>query len=166
MADNFKGLSSRTDTSVGPDGKEIGFITDPQSLGRALTFNEYVNSSLAPMTAAVVRTPVEYTDPYGTGGTTINYDPAYIQSYKEYLGNYEGSKPMDIWGSNASEYDSVPSGGSGPDAYIGSNEGPVFQVVNPGSASAVAIAEPNQPQTTILKQYQYPLPTGKVIITV
>jgi len=61
---------------------------------------------------------------------------------------------------------SVPSGGSGPDAYIGSNEGPVFQVVNPGPASGVAIAEPNQPQTTILKQYQYPLPTGKVIITV
>lgn len=33
----------------------------------------------------------------------------------------------------------VASGGVGPDAYIGPNEGSVFQVVNPGPASGVAV---------------------------
>jgi len=35
--------------------------------------------------------------------------------------------------------ESISSGGFGPDANIGPNDGPVFQVVNPGSASGVPI---------------------------
>jgi hypothetical protein len=36
---------------------------------------------------------------------------------------------------------SVSSGGTGPDAYIGSTDDPVFQVVNPGPASGIPIVD-------------------------
>ena len=35
--------------------------------------------------------------------------------------------------------EAISSGGIGPDAYVGPNDGPVFQVVNPGPASGVEI---------------------------
>lgn len=41
--------------------------------------------------------------------------------------------------------ESISSDGFGPDANIGPNDGPVFQVVNPGSASGVEIQIPEEP---------------------
>ncbi len=47
---------------------------------------------------------------------------------------------VDVFGyDDGGSVGSISSGGIGPDAYIGANDGPVFQVVNPGSASGVPI---------------------------
>ena len=51
--------------------------------------------------------------------------------------------------------EAISSGGIGPDAYIGPNDGPVFQVVNPGSASGVEIVskESSNPAQDFLNKF-------------